>query len=453
MIRQLEKRVSQLAANVNSAARELDQLRFELQQMKVDPGNPEAHSTEKMSKEEKLKETAFTQTGSSWLENFIGLKLIHVAGIIVLVTGISIGVKYAVDQQLISEGLRIVLAYLAGIVLFIFSARLRKKYKIFSAILFSGSMASLYFTTYGASIYYQFFPSLIAFIAMLLLTVYTAIRAIDYDRKEIAIIGMIGAYGIPFLVSANADRIDLFFSYILLINLGVGFLSFRKSWKLMSQLAMFMTWIIFIGWALLRNDGSEGSTAILFMIIFFLLFLFTAIGFNLRNRFPLTTAETTQVILNNIGFYLASLLVLAGNDPTDYHLAAVTGGASLVATLLSILSYLFLPGEKLMQRLLVWQTIFFVLLFIALQWDGLTVSVLWLLVSALLFLWGVFKNVSWSRLASVFLIGLVLVKLLLFDSENFTTVQKIAAYLIIGALLLIFSFYYQKLGLARKKQE
>src|SRR5688572_14544558 len=79
------------------------------------------------------------------LENFIGLRLIHFIGIVVLVIGLSIGVKYAIDRDLISEGLRIALAYAAGFILYGFSLRLRKVYNVFSAILFSGAMASLYF--------------------------------------------------------------------------------------------------------------------------------------------------------------------------------------------------------------------------------------------------------------------------------------------------------------------
>src|SRR5665647_765416 len=41
------------------------------------------------------------------LENFIGLKLIHFVGILVLIIGLSIGVKYAVDKNMISPLLRI----------------------------------------------------------------------------------------------------------------------------------------------------------------------------------------------------------------------------------------------------------------------------------------------------------------------------------------------------------
>src|SRR5216117_1496802 len=144
------------------------------------------------------------------LENFIGLRLIHFVGIIVLVIGLSIGVKYAIDRQLISEAARILLAYVAGIVLYLLSWRLKKKYQFFSAILFSGAMASLYFTTYAAFVYYGFFSFALTFLLMMGLTTYTAFEAIRYNRQEIAVLGMVGAYGIPFLISQNSERADLF---------------------------------------------------------------------------------------------------------------------------------------------------------------------------------------------------------------------------------------------------
>jgi uncharacterized membrane protein len=42
------------------------------------------------------------------------------------------------------------------------------------------------------------------------------------------------------------------------------------------------------------------------------------------------------------------------------------------------------------------------------------------------------------------LMGVTLGKLLAFDSLNFSTVQKVMAYLILGVLLLVVSFFYQK---------
>ena len=109
-------------------------------------------------------------------ENFIGLRVIHFVGIILLVIGLSIGVKYVIDRQLISEVMRISLVYAAGIVLYLLSWRLKKNYQLFSAILFSGAMASLYFTTYAAFVYYGFFSFAITFLIMVGLTVYTLLN-------------------------------------------------------------------------------------------------------------------------------------------------------------------------------------------------------------------------------------------------------------------------------------
>src|SRR5215467_3042906 len=64
------------------------------------------------------------------LENFIGLRIIHLVGIVVLVIGLSIGVKYAIDRELISEAARIALAYIAGVVLYLLLWRLGEKYQL-----------------------------------------------------------------------------------------------------------------------------------------------------------------------------------------------------------------------------------------------------------------------------------------------------------------------------------
>jgi uncharacterized membrane protein len=313
-------------------------------------------------------------------------------------------------------------------------------------------MASVYFTTYAASVYYQFIPGIVAFIIMVALTVYTSIKAIDYNSKEIAIIGMIGAYAIPFLISANAERADLFFSYILIINIGVVFLSFKRSWKLMAQLAMFITWILFIAWGLLRYENSERLIAVIFMLVFYFLFAIASLASSISRRVNLTPWEIKQAIFNNSALYFAAIIVLSNGWDTS-QLAPVTGALFVFVALLAWGSTFLFPSELKLQRLLIWQSLVLLLLFIAFQWDGLPVTLLWLAVSILLFAWGIYKKLSWARLASVFLIGITLAKLLAFDSERFSTIQKILSYLIIGVLLLLLSFYYQKLGLYRKKEE
>ena len=209
--------------------------------------------------------------------------------------------------------------------------------------------------------------------------------------------------------------------------------------------------MLFIGWGLLRYNDSQQGVAIVFMLIYYILFLISALAFRIHRSTPLTFGNIQQVIINNTALYIAAIIVF-GKNSIDAELATTTGFMFLLAGSLAFISSKMLSSEIVLQRLLTWQSLLLLLLFIAFQWDGLTVTLLWVAVSVLLFVWGIFAKKSWARLASVLLIGITLIKLLVFDSARFSTIQKISSYIIIGILLLIFSFYYQKLGLSDKKE-
>jgi uncharacterized membrane protein len=377
------------------------------------------------------------------LENFIGLRLIHFVGIVVLVIGLSIGVKYAIDRQLIPEGARILLAYLAGIILYLLSWRLKKKYQLFSAILFSGAMASLYFTTYAAFVYYGFFSFAAAFLLMIGFTLYTAFESIRYNRQEIAVLGMVGAYGIPFLISANAERADLFFSYIILINVGIVYLSFKKKWKIMGQLALLISWTLFILWGFFRYEVKDFQTGFILIGTFYFLFTVNALAYRLVRSESLTAGDIQQVIVNNIALYLSALIVF-GYGEFGTHLASITGWIFVCILLFALFSYFFFPSEIILQQTLAMQAVIVFSMFIGFNWNGLTVTLLWVASAVVLFIWGIYSHRSWPRLAAILLMSVTLGKLVIFDSSKFTTIQKIIAYLIIGTLLLVLSFLYQK---------
>jgi uncharacterized membrane protein len=84
------------------------------------------------------------------------------------------------------------------------------------------------------------------------------------------------------------------------------------------------------------------------------------------------------------------------------------------------------------------------ILFIAAKWEGLTVTLLWLLTAVALFSWGVIKRSPPARMAAIILMGTTLLKLVAIDTLTFSTVQKVISYIVLGILLLVVSFLYQK---------
>jgi uncharacterized membrane protein len=432
-IRQLQAELEQLSREVQLQREKIVQLQQRIAQLSNEQTPPAGRSSKPRTEESFL------------LENFIGLRLINFIGIIVLVIGLSIGVKYAIDRDLISEGMRISLAYAAGLVLYLLSLRLRKKYILFSALLFSGGMASLYFTTYGAYVYYNMLSSPVSFIIMIALTVYTVYEAIRYDRQEIALLGLVGAYGIPFLISKNADRADLFFLYISVINLGVVYLSVRKSWKTVGILAQVITWVLFIGWAATRHVPKFKFIAGCFMVFFFLVFLGALLAEKLIQKKSLHVQDSYRLLVNNIALYIAALFQFGFSEKASSgDLALITLTISVVVALQAILFYGYWKEEVFSTRLLSSLALTLLVMFIAFNWDGFTVTFLWLLTAVIVLVWGFRMQSVRARMAGIILIGLTLGKLLALDSLTFTTVQKVIAYLVLGVLLLIVSFFYQK---------
>jgi uncharacterized membrane protein len=405
-IKELQIQIDQLSSEMRDYQQRLFTLQQELNRLqnKETPGTPLI--------------TPGKPSQNFRLENFIGLRLIHFVGIVVLLTGLSIGVKYAIDRQLISEITRIVLAYSAGIILYLLSLRLKKKYQLFSAILFSGGMASLYFTTYAAFVYYGFFPFAVTFLLMIGFTVYTAFESIRYNRQEIAVLGMVGAYGIPFLISANAEPADLFFSYIIVINMGIVYLSFKKKWKLMGQLALLISWTLFILWGFFRYEAKDFWTGFILMGTFYFLFTVNALAYRLVRSEILTAGDVQQVTTNNIALYLSALFIF-GFGEFGIHLASITGWVFVFMLLFALLNYFFFPSEIILQQTLAMQTVILLAMFIGFNWNGLTVTLLWVAFAVVLFVLGIYNHRSWPRLAAILLMSITLGKLVIFDSSKF----------------------------------
>jgi uncharacterized membrane protein len=183
--------------------------------------------------------------------------------------------------------------------------------------------------------------------------------------------------------------------------------------------------------------------ALFFLVGFYILFNINALAYRLVRSEPLSTGDIQQVTTNNIAFYIAAIIVF-GYGVFWANAATTSGGVAAIILLFGLLSYLLLPSEIILQQSLAMQTVLFITLFIGLYWNGFMVTLLWVVFAIVLFSSGIYTKRSWPRLASILLMAVTLGKLVVLDSSKFTTVQKIIAYIVIGTLLLILSFYYQK---------
>ncbi len=238
------------------------------------------------------------------LEKFIGENLISKIGILITILGVAIGAKYSIDHHLISPLTRIILDYIAGLILLGFGIKLKKKYENYSAVLVSGAMAVMYFITYFAYGFYDLIPQFIAFGLMVLFTVVTVIAALKYNKQVIAHIGLVGAYAVPFLLSRDSGNAAILFTYIAIINAGILILAFKKYWKLLYYSSFLLTWLIYFAWySESYQYAIHFGLALTYLSIFFVIFYITFLAYKLIQKEKFDIGGVLLLLTNSFVFF------------------------------------------------------------------------------------------------------------------------------------------------------
>jgi uncharacterized membrane protein len=320
------------------------------------------------------------------LEDFIGTNLFNKIGILILIIGISIGTKFAIDRDLISPMVRLILGYALGAALLFFAYRLKQKYHNFSAVLISGSMAIIYFMTFAGTIYLEILTLNMAFTIMVIVTVFTVYQALRYDHQVIAIIGLVGAYAIPFLIGGDPEGYIFLFYYMAIINAGILIISIKKYWKLLFYIAFIATWMIYLSWWANTDfaDPRPFRYSIIFSGIFFLLFYASFLLNKVINKIDFSFEDIMLIISNALIFYVLSYVNFE-IDIWRANLGLFTLINASIHILVWLIIYYWREGDKKLLRLIAGLAIAFITIAIPIQYDDHSVTLLWFTEALVLF--------------------------------------------------------------------
>jgi uncharacterized membrane protein len=368
-------------------------------------GEPEIPS-EGLNLWEKAVKTPYTEENKrfglrSGTEKFIGENLINKIGIIILVIGVGIGAKYAIDHDLISPLTRIILGYLFGLGLLGFAISLKKKYENFSAVLFSGSMAIMYFITFAAYSFYSLMPLTLTFSLMVLITFFTVAAAVRYNRQVIAHIGLVGAYAVPFLLSDNSGKVAVLFSYMSIINAGILAIVLRKYWKLLYYSSFLLSWVIFITWFIPKyEDASHFGLAWTFISIFFVTFYIIFLAYKLLKKEKFKIDDILLLLANSSVFYGLGYALLYHHLGGEKLLGWFTLGNGLIHFAVSIIIYRVKQSDRKLFYFVSGLVVAFLTISIPVQLEGCWITMLWSAEAAMLFWVGRTKNAALYELLS-----------------------------------------------------
>lgn len=232
-------------------------------------------------------------------------------GVVILVMGMGFFLKYSVENNYIGPMGRVAVAVLVGAGMVAFGVRLLgRKYHVLGQGLIGGGIATLYFAVFAAFHFYKLIDQYPAFALMGFITICAGGMAVRFHSLLIAVLGIIGGYGTPVMLSTGIVDFVGLFSYLVLLGVGVLGVCFWRHWRLLSYMAFVSTYGLFFAVMQDYRCDEHFWKVFPFVIIFFVLFSSTAIVYHLAWRAKSTLLEVLALWINAAVFFGVSYAML-----------------------------------------------------------------------------------------------------------------------------------------------
>jgi uncharacterized membrane protein len=211
-----------------------------------------------------------------------GGNLVVRGGVVILLFGIAFLVKYAAARDWLPIEARLGGAFAAGGGLLALGWRLRNRRSGYAQALQGGGIGCMYLTLFAAARLYHAVPVPMAFGLMLTLVVGTGILAVLQDGCSLALLAAGGGFLAPVLLSSGGGSHVTLFGYYTLLNLGILGIAWVKPWRVLNLTGFVFTFGIGSSWGFQHYRPWHFTSAEAFLILFFLIFVATAVLYALR---------------------------------------------------------------------------------------------------------------------------------------------------------------------------
>ena len=158
--------------------------------------------------------------------------------------------------------------------------------KAYAYILSWGGLLIQYLSDFAAYNFYHLIGQVPAFLLMAGVTTTAVLLSVRLIALPVAILGLIGGFLTPVLLSTGVDNEIGLFTYVALLDAGVLAVAYFKRWRSLDVLSFAGTVAITIGWAFKFYEHEKVWTTLVFLSVFFLLYSLLAIFHNVLRAGP-----------------------------------------------------------------------------------------------------------------------------------------------------------------------
>ena len=293
-------------------------------------------------------------------ESLIGVKLFSWIAGIALVLAALFFLSYSVEHGWLSPPVRATIGLLTGVVLLVAcELRVARNYAFTANAMDGAGIAILYATLFAIHALWHLLPAGPVFALMLIVTAIAVLLSIRRDSVFIALLGLVGGFATPALLSSGENKPIALFSYLLLLNIGLMWVAIQRRWPLLTALSVVFTVIYEWGWIGKFLTVSQLPMA---ASIFFLFAAAAAASLWMRRRADDEQRHFDVIAVSSAGLPLLFAIYVAAvaNYGVQYNvlfafLLLITSGLSLIAIFRGPVWLHLLGGATIALVLVVWR--------------------------------------------------------------------------------------------------
>jgi uncharacterized membrane protein len=249
--------------------------------------------------------------GFDW-ESLIGVKLFSaIAGIALLLAAVFF-LRYSVEHGWLQPAVRVAIGIIVGIgLLVVCELKAARDYPATANALDASGIAILFATFFSAHALWHLIPGVVAFALLALVTAVAVALSIRRESLFIAVLGLLGGFATPALLSTGENRPVPLFTYLLLLNIGLAWVSYRQAWPVLSWLTVLLTAVYQWGWVIRFLTVGQLSLAMGIFLLFPLVSVCALALGNRSNAQPGNAARTferTALIASALPLFFAAYL-------------------------------------------------------------------------------------------------------------------------------------------------
>ncbi len=174
------------------------------------------------------------------------------------------------------------LVALFGIGLLALGWRLRERNRTYALSVQGGGIAVLYLTIFASFSLYNLLPAAIAFPLLVVVTAAATALAVLQDAHALAVLGVVGGFLAPVLVSTGSNDHVALFGYYAVLDLAILGIAWFKAWRMLNVLGFLFTFGIGTLWGIDGYTPEKFATTEPFLVLFTAMYLVIPVLFATR---------------------------------------------------------------------------------------------------------------------------------------------------------------------------